>query len=130
MRVSTTDSLAIDFLIPAIARLHEQHPDVRVQLDASTQILSLAKREADIAVRNPSRQVVNPTADAYWLVNLSWRLPLQTLWPRAPTGTSVQTVVYNLLDEAIYQPEFVGQRINTIPARSQRWFKLELNWQW
>ncbi|MFJ7285360.1 LysR family transcriptional regulator [Pseudomonas sp. NPDC099000] len=52
VRVSTTDSLAIDFLIPAIAHLHEQHPDVRVQLDASTQILSLAKREADIAVRN------------------------------------------------------------------------------
>jgi hypothetical protein len=52
VRVSTTDSLAIDFLIPAIARLHELHPDVRVQLDASTQILSLAKREADIAVRN------------------------------------------------------------------------------
>ncbi|CAI8826328.1 MULTISPECIES: LysR family transcriptional regulator [Pseudomonas] len=52
VRVSTTDSMAIDFLIPAIARLHEQHPDVRVQLDASTQIISLSKREADIAVRN------------------------------------------------------------------------------
>jgi DNA-binding transcriptional LysR family regulator len=52
VRVSTTDSMAIDFLIPAIARLHQQHPDVSVQLDASTQILSLAKREADIAVRN------------------------------------------------------------------------------
>ncbi|AXP04048.1 MULTISPECIES: LysR family transcriptional regulator [Pseudomonas] len=52
VRVATTDSLAIDFLIPAIARLHGRHPDVRVQLDASTQILSLVKREADIAVRN------------------------------------------------------------------------------
>lgn len=52
VRVSTTDSMAIDFLIPAIARLHAQHPDVRVQLDASTQIISLSKREADIAVRN------------------------------------------------------------------------------
>ncbi|MCU7250863.1 LysR family transcriptional regulator [Pseudomonas koreensis] len=52
VRVSTTDSLAIDFLIPAMARLHERHPDVRVQLDATTQMLSLAKREADIAVRN------------------------------------------------------------------------------
>ncbi|KAB0486972.1 DNA-binding transcriptional regulator, LysR family [Pseudomonas reinekei] len=52
VRVTTTDTLAIDFLIPAIARLHQRHPDVRVQLDASTQILSLAKREADIAVRN------------------------------------------------------------------------------
>jgi DNA-binding transcriptional LysR family regulator len=52
VRVTTTDSMAIDFLIPAIGRLHERHPDVRVQLDASTQLLSLSKREADIAVRN------------------------------------------------------------------------------
>ena len=52
VRVTTTDSMAIDFLIPSIARLHERHPDVRVQLDASTQLLSLSKREADIAVRN------------------------------------------------------------------------------
>lgn len=52
VRVSTTDSLAVDFLIPSIARLHDKHPDVRVQLEASTQFLSLAKREADIAVRN------------------------------------------------------------------------------
>ncbi|MBZ9611535.1 TonB-dependent receptor plug domain-containing protein [Rheinheimera maricola] len=87
-------------------------------------------KAADIAVRNPARQALNPAADAYWLVNLSWRLPLQAIWPQAPAGTSVQTVLYNLLDEAIYQPEFVGQRINTIPARSQRWFKLELNWDW
>jgi DNA-binding transcriptional LysR family regulator len=28
VRVSTTDSLAIDFLIPAMAHLHAQHPDV------------------------------------------------------------------------------------------------------
>ena len=52
VRVSTTDSMAVDFLIPAIARVHQRHPDVRVQLDASTHLLSLAKREADIAVRN------------------------------------------------------------------------------
>lgn len=52
VRVSTTDSLAVDFIIPAIASLHERHPEVRVHLDASTQMASLAKREADIAVRN------------------------------------------------------------------------------
>lgn len=52
VRVSTTDSLAVDFIIPAIARLHDRHPEVRVHLDASTHMASLAKREADIAVRN------------------------------------------------------------------------------
>ncbi|CDG21818.1 putative LysR-family regulatory protein [Xenorhabdus poinarii G6] len=52
VRVSTTDSFAIDFLIPAIARLHDKHPDILVQLDASTRMLNLSKREVDIAVRN------------------------------------------------------------------------------
>lgn len=52
VRISTTDSMAIDFLIPAIAHLHDKHPDVGVELDASTRIISLSRREADIAVRN------------------------------------------------------------------------------
>lgn len=52
VRITTTDTLATDFLIPAIASLHLQHPDVRVRLDTSIQMLSLSKREADIAVRN------------------------------------------------------------------------------
>ncbi|MFI8482521.1 LysR family transcriptional regulator [Pseudomonas sp. NPDC078700] len=52
VKVSTTDSLAIDFLIPAIARVHELHPGVQIQLDASSQLISLSKRQADIAVRN------------------------------------------------------------------------------
>ncbi len=51
VRVTTTDSLALEFLIPAIGRLHAAHPDVRVLLNTSTQLLNLAKREADIAVR-------------------------------------------------------------------------------
>ncbi|WP_439879119.1 LysR family transcriptional regulator [Pseudomonas prosekii] len=72
VRVSTTDSLAIDFLIPAIARLHRKHPDVRVQLDASTQMISLAKREADIAVRNarPDNPALIARRIARWPVGL------------------------------------------------------------
>ena len=57
VRVTTTDSLAIDFLIPAVARLHQRHPDVRVQLDASTQILSLAKRHNASSPGNRSRNM-------------------------------------------------------------------------
>jgi DNA-binding transcriptional LysR family regulator len=51
VRVTTTDSLALEFLIPAISRLHAKHPDVRVLLNTSTQMVNLARREADIAVR-------------------------------------------------------------------------------
>ncbi|GAB7545334.1 LysR family transcriptional regulator [Cupriavidus sp. 8B] len=51
VRIATTDSLAIDFLIPALQRLHAQHPDVVVQIHTSTRMVNLAKREADIAIR-------------------------------------------------------------------------------
>jgi len=36
---------------PAIGALHDAPPDIRVLLNTSTQVLNLAKREADIAIR-------------------------------------------------------------------------------
>ncbi|WP_416424664.1 LysR family transcriptional regulator [Pseudomonas sp. App30] len=51
VRLATTDSLAVDFVIPALARLRLQHPQVQVDVKASTQMLNLARREADLAIR-------------------------------------------------------------------------------
>ncbi|RQR35134.1 MULTISPECIES: LysR family transcriptional regulator [unclassified Burkholderia] len=51
VRVTTTDALAVDFVVPAIERLQQHHPDVRVLLSTTTRIVDLARREADIAVR-------------------------------------------------------------------------------
>ncbi len=72
VRITSTDSLAIDFLIPAIANLHLQHPDVKVRLDASIQMLSLSRREADIAIRNvkPENPDLIARCIARWPVGL------------------------------------------------------------
>ncbi|EIK97123.1 LysR family transcriptional regulator [Pseudomonas sp. M47T1] len=51
VRVATTDSLAVDFVIPALARLRQDYPHVQVEVKASAQMLNLARREADIAIR-------------------------------------------------------------------------------
>lgn len=51
VRVTTTDALAVDFVVPAIERLRASHPEVRVILSTTTRLLDLARREADIAVR-------------------------------------------------------------------------------
>ena len=51
VRVTSTDSLGLAFLMSAFQRLHERHPDIRVVLHTSTQVLNLSKREADIAIR-------------------------------------------------------------------------------
>jgi len=51
VRVTTTDALAVDFVVPAIERLRGKHPEVRVILSTTTRLLDLTRREADIAVR-------------------------------------------------------------------------------
>lgn len=101
VRVSTTDSLAIDFLIPAISRLHAQHPDVRVQLDASTQIFSLAKREADIAVRNtrPDNPDLIARRIARWPVGLFASQAYIDAHGIPPQGTAFEGH-----DLVVYQP--------------------------
>lgn len=52
VRVTTTESFALDYVIPAIALVRREHPAIEVKLQASNQMLNLARREADIAVRN------------------------------------------------------------------------------
>ncbi len=52
VRVTSTDSIAIDLLLPAIERLQTQWPQIRVDLEVSTQLLSLSRRQVDIAFRN------------------------------------------------------------------------------
>lgn len=51
VRVTTTDALAVDFVVPAIERLRASHPEVRVILSTTTRLLDPARRDADIAVR-------------------------------------------------------------------------------
>jgi len=51
VRVTTSDTMAQHFVIAAMQRLHEQHPDIRIVLSTSTDITSLTRREADLAVR-------------------------------------------------------------------------------
>lgn len=51
VRVATTDTLAIELVIPAIARLARSHPEITVSLSASTEVVNLVRRDADIAIR-------------------------------------------------------------------------------
>lgn len=52
VRVTSSDTIAADFLMPAIARLQRCWPQIRVDLEVSTQVLNLGRRQADIALRN------------------------------------------------------------------------------
>jgi DNA-binding transcriptional LysR family regulator len=52
VRVTTSDTIGQAFLMQAIQRVRETHPELRVVLTTSTQLTNMTRREADIAVRN------------------------------------------------------------------------------
>lgn len=51
VRVSATPSLADAFLVPRLAALGVRHPDIDVEIHAERRLASLARREADMALR-------------------------------------------------------------------------------
>lgn len=51
VRVTCAETLAAHILAPSFAKLHEQHPDIMIELIPNPRELSLAMREADISLR-------------------------------------------------------------------------------
>ena len=51
VRLTVPPGLADAFVAPALARLHERHPRLVVELDASVGYADLTRREADLAIR-------------------------------------------------------------------------------
>ncbi|MCA1325040.1 LysR family transcriptional regulator [Herbaspirillum sp. alder98] len=51
VRVAATDTSARHFLVPALHKMRQQHPGIRVVLTTSNHISNLTRREADLAVR-------------------------------------------------------------------------------
>jgi len=85
-------------------------------------------KAADIQLRNPNRLALNPPAAAYHQLDLHWRLPVTAFTDSLPARSEIRFYLANILDEQIYQPEFVGQTINTIPADAGR--RLRISWYW
>jgi outer membrane receptor for ferrienterochelin and colicins len=75
----------------------------------------------DIEVQNPARKLVNPPADSYHLVSAKLSLDLKSVAPQGKLNNSkVELYIYNLFNQAVYQPEFIGKLVNTLPADSGR----------
>jgi DNA-binding transcriptional LysR family regulator len=51
VRVTASEVIGVEVVPPIIARLHEQHPDLQIELVLSNRMQDLLRREADIAVR-------------------------------------------------------------------------------
>ncbi|GAB7528626.1 LysR family transcriptional regulator [Pseudomonas sp. 3A(2025)] len=113
VRVTTTDSFAIDFIIPALARLHQVHPGIQVQLQTSPQVLDLTKREADIAVRPIRPQ--NPDLVARRIVRWGSALFASANYLQA-RGTPEPGSAFAGHDLVVYQPYLDSGREVTLGA--------------
>lgn len=51
VRLSVPPGVADAFVAPALSRLRERHPQIRIELEASVRLTDLTRREADIALR-------------------------------------------------------------------------------
>lgn len=75
----------------------------------------------DVSVKNPSVNQFNPEAKAFVLLNANMNLDLSRIFKIANVKELMLKInVQNLLDEKIYQAEFVRSIVNTIPMRSGR----------
>lgn len=51
VRVTATEMLATRFIMPHMPRFHALHPAITLELECTTRFVSMARREADIALR-------------------------------------------------------------------------------
>ncbi|UQR66640.1 LysR family transcriptional regulator [Bradyrhizobium sp. C-145] len=115
VRVTTTDSLAIDFVIPAIDRVRIDHPDIRVILTTTTKLLDLGRREADIAVRTlrPAHSDLIVRRLAEWEVGLYASRKYLDARGRPRRGSA-----FAGHDLAIYQPGVTNRQGATLAGES------------
>ncbi|KLN59112.1 hypothetical protein WH96_19215 [Kiloniella spongiae] len=67
VRITTTDTLLINFLSPIFADLQKAYPDIELEIGCSNELVNLNKREAEIAIRpskiSPDNMVGRKMAD-------------------------------------------------------------------
>jgi DNA-binding transcriptional LysR family regulator len=51
VRMTVTEMLATRFIVPHLPRFHARHPGITIDIECTTRFVSLARREADIALR-------------------------------------------------------------------------------
>lgn len=83
----------------------------------------------DVNVRFGNTKYYNPEADAFHLMTLNLNLDVGQ-WLSMPSGNrlSVNGYIYNVLDEAVYSPEFIRGELNTLPARQGRTYYLGMKY--
>ncbi len=63
VRLTTTDSFLLELLTPHLCAFHDAYPDIVVNVTVTNHVLSLTRRDADVAIR-PGKAIPAPLAGA------------------------------------------------------------------
>jgi DNA-binding transcriptional LysR family regulator len=125
VRLTTIESLARAFLVPRLPAFHELHPRIELSINTDSRLLSLVRREADLAIRHvrPSQ----PGLVARKIGRVAFALyasPAYLAKPREPG----RTFCLGLDDELAAMPdaEWLGETAGSrVPLRSSNRAVLE-----
>lgn len=108
VRISVAEGFGAAIIAPALPRLREQRPDLRIELAATAGFLSPSRREVDIAVTlsapSSSRVVVEPLTD-YQLGLYASAAYLDRAGTPADAADLQRFDLVGYVDDLIYAPE-------------------------
>lgn len=115
VRVTTTDSLAMDFVLPAIRSLRLKCPAIQVVLTTSVQVLNLTRRDADLAIRTvmPENPDLVRRKLAEWEVGLFASREYLDAYGVPTIGSA-----FDGHDLVVYQPSITSNQGDTLCGES------------
>jgi DNA-binding transcriptional LysR family regulator len=108
VRIGAPDGFSTYFLAPRIGQLTAKYPDLEIQLVATSRLLSLSKREADIAVsldRPKEGKVVARKLTDYDLALFASRGYLRSAKPVKSPDDLFDHPIIGYVDDLIFAPE-------------------------
>ncbi|WP_336802066.1 LysR family transcriptional regulator [Kaistia sp. MMO-174] len=113
VRITTVEAFGSEMIAPALAQLQERFPGIAVELITDNRALSLARREADIAIRlatfEQHRAVVQRVADMAFGLYASTRYLAERAMPDWADGAAGHRLI-TLQDDLANVPEALWLR--------------------
>ncbi|HUD52846.1 LysR family transcriptional regulator [Parvibaculum sp.] len=117
VRISATEGFGTFIIAPALVELSRQHPDLEIDLIASSGFLSVSKREADMAIllaRPTAGRLVARKLSNYMLMLYASKTYLRSMPPiHAPADLANHRLV-SYVDDLIYSPKL--RYLNELPG--------------
>ncbi|MBA2672974.1 LysR family transcriptional regulator [Ramlibacter sp.] len=116
VRLTTVDTVLRGLVLPSLAALSRQHPQLQLELRASNEVMSLSKRDADLALRVLSGAAKPPE---HVIGRRLGSIPLTVYAPRAWTAAQrrkpLDSLPWIAVDEALPEHPTVRWRRKQFP---------------